>query len=185
MQSLAKELASRGHEITFITAFPLNQNLKNYREFKVEFEEDDKKFIDNFTSQLVKNPHEFDYLSNFRKFTGFLYKTGNKTLQADYTRRLMKEENFDLVFVGYFMTEYLVGLADHFKCPSIVFFSTELISSLSRMVGNPLAVAGVSHPMFKTNEMNFFGRLRNFILNGFDLFGLRIYFNYQGKKVYE
>lgn len=78
-------------------------------------------------------------------------------------KRLMKEEKFDLLIVGYFaMTESMLGLADHFKCPSILFSPTAAFTIMNQAMGNPLAASGTPHLMFPTNKMDFFGHFKSF-----------------------
>lgn len=36
LQELTKELASRGHEVTFVSFFPLEKPVKNHRDIKIE-----------------------------------------------------------------------------------------------------------------------------------------------------
>lgn len=48
---------------------------------------------------------------------------GNSSLHHPEVRRMMQEEKIDIVIVGFFMNNFLLGIADHFKCPSIVLSS--------------------------------------------------------------
>jgi len=78
----------------------------------------------------------------FRDFLNLIYNFGNATLQSNADlRQLMNEEQFDLVIVGFFFTDFMLGLADHFKCPSIVYSPSDEFSDLFEMIGNPLTDA--------------------------------------------
>ncbi len=74
-----------------------------------------------------------------------IYNTGNLTLNMPEMKKLMREEKFDLLIVGFFMTEFCLGLGDHFKVPTIVFSPAGLFSTLSNMVGNPLSPDGIEN----------------------------------------
>jgi UDP:flavonoid glycosyltransferase YjiC (YdhE family) len=182
MQVLAKALAKRGHEITFVSGFPFEKPIENYRDIKMHLSDEDSQEIED----MGKNPEAKNFFTLLGFFARMFYKVGNETLQSADVRKLMDEEQFDLVFTGYFMTEYLLGLATHFDCPSIVFFSGNVMSPLHKMVGNPLSPTGAPHAMLKSKEINTFAlRLKNFLMHGFDLLVMRPYFNYRARQIYE
>ncbi|KAG5674908.1 hypothetical protein PVAND_004853 [Polypedilum vanderplanki] len=185
MQVLAKALAKRGHEITFISGFPFDKPIENYRDIKIKLSDEDSREMEEMTKSMGGNPGSKSFFQLLGFFSRMFYKIGNDTLQSADVKKLMAEEQFDLVIAGYFMTEYLLGLATHFNCPSIVFFSGNLVSSLHKMVGNPLSPAGAPHGMLKSKEINTFKlRLQNFLLHGLDLLIFRPYFNYRARQIY-
>lgn len=118
VQALAKNLAERGHEITFISPFPLSKPVKNYRDIKLDFNDADTA---SFISQVTKNPKSVSKLDMMSQMPKLIFNFGNQTLQSSEIRTLMSEEQFDLLIIGFFFTDFGLGLADHFKCPSIVF----------------------------------------------------------------
>ena len=182
MQLLAKELANRGHEITFISPFPLSKPVKNYRDIKMELSKDDEKLFEEMSKTFTTGANVFKFLI---KLMDNLHRVSNDTLQSPWMREMMEKESFDLVITGYSMSEYLLGLADHFKCPSVVFWSGHVISSLTKMVGNPLSPDSVANAMISKKQMSFMNRVGNFLVNGIDLFIIRNYFNYRSKIIYE
>ncbi|CAG9797601.1 unnamed protein product [Chironomus riparius] len=182
MQLLAKELANRGHEITFISPFPLSEKVNNYRDVKIEISDRDAQLFEELSKKFTAGANIFKFAI---ELMNSLHRVSNDTLQSSWMREMMATENFDLVLSGYSMSEYQLGLADHFKCPSIVFWSGHVISSLTKMVGNPLSPEAVPNPMMSRKEMSFIGRVKNLLLNGLDLFVIRSYFNYRSKIIYD
>ena len=180
LQPLAVELANRGHEITYVSTFPIEKPVKNYRSIKIPFEEDDKKFL----SDIIKDPNGKGKIYLFKRVSNLIYKLGNETLQMKEMKKLMNEEKFDLVVVGFFLTEFMFGVADHFKCPSILFNPVSTNAMINQIIGNPLEVSSVPHFLLGKTEMNFINRVKNFVITGIELIATQ-YFKYRARQVYE
>lgn len=180
LQTLTKSLAARGHEITFVTTFTLNKKIKNHREIKVPFDESDKEFL----SEITRDPKGKGFTYMFPRLTKLIYTLGNQTLQMKEMRDLMENESFDLVIVGFFLTDFLFGVADHFKCPSILFSPAGTVALINEAMGNPLEPAAVAHMMLPVKKMDFVGRLKTFLMTGVELAFTR-YLKYRSKQVYE
>lgn len=179
LHELAKSLAERDHEITFVSLFSINKKpVMRYREISVKVDEKYFELYDEFAKSMKreKDPHYHDLNT----------QSSSMFIPFDEIENLMRTDKFDLVILGWFGAEYLIGLADHFKCPSIVFYSGNAFGPLHEIIGNPLGVSGASHPMLGgVKEMNFSGRLKNFIINGIDIFIMSKLFNAQARNVYE
>lgn len=179
LQTLSVALAEKGHEITFVSTYPLGKQVKNHRDIKIPFDEADKEFL----SEIAKDPKGKGITYIFPKLTGLIYKLGNETLQMKEMKKLMKEEKFDLVIVGYFLTEFMLGLADHFKCPSILFSPAQTFTVINQALGNPLGTSGTPHPLVPT-KMDFVGRLKTFLATSAELLTTQ-YLKYRARQVYE
>lgn len=181
LQVIAKELAKKNHDVTFVSAFPLSKPIKNYRDITIPFNEKDKEFL----SAITSNPSAASPLAMMQNMPKLIYGTGNATLQMPAMRKLMEEEQFDLLIVGFFMTEFMLGLGDHFKCPTIVFSPAGSFSTLNVMVGNPLSLNGAPHFIDLSLEMNFVGRIKNFLFNSLDYVVIRHLTQWYAKDVYK
>lgn len=178
LHELAKSLAERDHDIIFVSLFSINKKpVKNYRDVVVKVDEKYFELYDEFAKSIKreKDPN-IDELN---------LQSSSMFIPLDEIENLKRTKKFDLVIVGWFGAEYLIGLADHFKCPSIVFYSASAFGPLHEIIGNPLGVSGSPHPMLGSVEMNFAGRLKNFIVNGVDIFLISKLFNAQARRVYE
>lgn len=180
LQTLAISLAEKGHEITFVSTYPLGKQLKNYRDIKVPFDEADKEFL----SEIAKDPKGKGFVYMFPRLTSLLYRLGNETLQMKEMKKLMNEEEFDLVIVGYFLTEFMLGVADHFKCPSILFSPAATFTVINQALGNPLGTSGTPHILSGVTKMDFLGRLKTFVVTGVELTATQ-YLKYRARQVYE
>lgn len=180
LQPLAEKLAKKGHEVTYISPFPIDKPVKNYRSIPIPYDENDKKFI----SDIIKEPKGKGLFYTFQRLTGIIYKLGNETLQMKELRKLMDEEQFDLVVVGFFLTDFMFGIADHFKCPSIMFNPVSTTGMINQILGNPLEVSSVPHFLLGSVEMNFVNRVKNFLITGVEMFATQ-YFKYRARQVYE
>lgn len=182
LQALAKILAQKGHEITFVSLFPFDKKIDNYRDIKVESSDEDKELFDEIGKTMSDRKSPFKLMTIASKVT---YKIGSETLQSESMRQLMDNEKFDLVVIGYFLNEFLLGIADHFKCPSILFFSGSFFSTLNRIIGNPLLPEAIPHPIINGKELTFLMRVFNLLLNAADIFFTNFYFSPQSKDIYK
>lgn len=109
----------------------------------------------------------------------------NHTLNHPKMKKLMAEESFDLVMIGFFMNSFILGIADHFKCPSIIVTSMASMTMTNTMVGNPWGVSGVPH-LFMEHKgiMSFKQRVLNVFLLAVD-FGISSYLDYVAEKYYK
>ncbi|CAG9798502.1 unnamed protein product [Chironomus riparius] len=181
LQVLARALAEeRNHEITFLSAFPMWKNITNLREFAIPYDEHDRDYI----YEISANPENQGFLSIISQISKIYSKIGNNTLQMTEMKNLMKNEKYDLLILGYYTNEYMLGLGDHFKCPTVMFSLYNMIASLHRITGNPFDLAASNHFMIQGVKLDFRGRLKNLWIYGFDYFILKNMFEYYGKEVY-
>lgn len=200
-KALAKELANRGHEMTVVSAFPLSKPMKNYRDIKVDFPD---KLTSTFAFRLFIyfKFNEFSLAGIVAKFIedsgnkGAIIKnfnallfsgldSGNATMLDPQMQKLLKEESFDLVIVGFFLNHYLIGLGDHFKCPTILLSTAGAITMGNLILGNPLDISAIPHPFtgYK-NGMDFIQRLKNTLMYTVESFMVR-YIEYQQEVFYK
>ena len=66
-----------------------------------------------------------------------------------------------------------------------MFSSIGTMTALNKIVGNPLAVSSTKHVFLQSSELDFFGRVKNFLLHGVDHVMLYLYIHKMQKKVYE
>lgn len=180
LQALGKSLAERNHQVTFLSPFPLSKPVKNYRDIKLEYNDADAV---SFISEVTKDPKNSSMLQMMAKMPQLIFKLGNETLQSKEVRTLMRDEQFDLVIVGFFFTDFGLGLADHFKCPSIV-FSSGALWTLNRMVGNPISVSAAQSLLVRGDMTSFVNRMKAFFMSIMEV-AMAEYMKYGSKQIYE
>lgn len=179
---LGKSLAQRGHRLTFVTAFPSNQAIENFKEVKLPIKNEDLQLFDEINKAMSVGKEISNMLATFSRI---IFDIGNQTLQSSEVKDIMANHKFDLVILGYFMNDFVLGLADHFKCPSVVYFSGHILPALSRMVGSPLSPETIPHTMVKSKLLDFKLRVKNLLLNAVDILMQKFYFYPRAKAVYE
>lgn len=181
LQLLSLDLADNGHNITFVSTYPLERKVNNYRDVRIPFDEADKDFM----TEMASGGKSGSFFSSIRRVLALSSRIANETVQQREVRQLMNEETFDLVIVGQFLlTETMLGLADHFKCPSIVFSPAGVIVLLNQMTGNPLAVDGASHLMLNDKKMDFLERVKTFFATGLEIV-MTEYLKYRARQIYK
>lgn len=105
-------------------------------------------------------------LGGFLVAMDLIYERSEQVITHDIVQNLMKSnQKFDLFFLGYNINDMMLGLAGHFRVPTVIFSTIPPMKALRDMIGNPTAVA--SAPLFKETTANlkfsFFDRLGQFV----------------------
>lgn len=178
-QALLKELALRGHEVTMVSAFPLKNPPKNYRDVYVPIEDAFSTIMNDFMQGGSRN-----MMKLLPKIVRAAQDSSNDTINAPEFQRLVREEQFDLAVVGFFMNSFIIGVGELFRCPTVLYFSASG-SGLTNVVGNPVEVAAVPHLMLgPRNPMTFLDRVINTILHGIEKIML-MYIRHKELSYYE
>ncbi|XP_023025419.2 UDP-glucosyltransferase 2 [Leptinotarsa decemlineata] len=160
---LMKELADKGHEVTFINSFPQKVPIRNLRDISVE---EMKKPVAGYIAKL----RAFGQFSPWKQLEFML------SLGRTYTEVVLKNENvqnllnsnetFDLVIVEHFWNEAMAIFAHRFECPLVYMAPGPTSVFNSHLLANPSFPSYI--PNFLTaysSRMNFWERLRNSYLN--------------------
>jgi len=92
----------------------------------------------------------------------------NNSLFTSEFQKVMKEESFDLVIIGMFLGDFLLGVASHFNCPAIVLCTIQATPLVNNFVANPSSISTVRHAMVQgPNEasMTFLERVKNVVIS--------------------
>ncbi|XP_055609693.1 UDP-glycosyltransferase UGT4-like [Uranotaenia lowii] len=179
LQALMKNLAERGHEVTFVSMFPLSTPVKNYREVLVEGDDSFGPLMSSFMKGENRNMFKMMPI-----ILGGSLNYTNGTLQSPQFQKLVREEKFDLVVVGWFMNDFVVGVGSLFDCPTVLYCSAGFIS-LTNMVGNPVEVSSVPHLMLgNMGPMTFWDRVKNTLFNTVDS-GIKLYIKHTTRPFYD
>ncbi|XP_037030664.1 UDP-glucosyltransferase 2-like [Bradysia coprophila] len=168
-ESLMRELASRGHDVTVITTFKqIGKPIPNYRYIEVTVPEDPefKKAQEHMLKGAEKGEHFLKHFSTLVKAT-----TGqtSKILKSTAMDEI-KKEKFDLVVFGQFINDFQIGLAHHFNCPSVIITVFPAVKSVRDFVGNPDEFSSVPHLFIGANDrMTFTQRFLNVLISGMEM----------------
>lgn len=201
-EALMRELADRGHEIVIFSIFHRNDevyfyyivnttttfNGENFPKAPPEIYYRKLILIDELESfmsgvQVQKSP--LNMLQNIHKMMHLTFKAGKSTLADPRLKVLMEVESFDLVILKFFHNNFLLGVAEHFRCPTIMISAAELMPSTNYLMGNPLSIEAVPHNfLINDGPMNLWKRLLNFLLYSGELM-VNLWIDIQQKKIYE
>ncbi|KAH8292129.1 hypothetical protein KR054_006006, partial [Drosophila jambulina] len=161
-----KTLASRGHEVTSINAFPQKKPVKNFRDIPI------LEVFNNYNGELDKNIiKELDDPMNIWQENNFINKFFVGITRSVLTNKEVQEtllppgkDHYDLIIVEALRSDAYYGFAAHFNAPiiGISTFGTdynidELVGNVSPLSYIPLVTAGL------TDRMTFSERVKNFV----------------------
>lgn len=137
-QKLMVELASRGHEVTMVSTFPLEgQPPDRFQEVLIEPYQEAVEALSTFTGDENFLYHTVHSLNTMLRAT-------NASLMDPAVQELMASDDFDLIVMDFIYTSFQQGLAAHFKCPYVILVSTPTGYMINEMVGQPNNPEGVS-----------------------------------------
>ncbi|CAH0545939.1 unnamed protein product [Brassicogethes aeneus] len=157
--TLMKELVSRGHEVTFISAFQQKNPIKNLREVSLE-----KAIPENSDYKRTL----FDlHQATFWRQNDYVMEMGiehtKNILNLENVRNLLKEDkHFDLVIIENFVNDAFLGFGYHFNAPNILLAPGPMTYLSNYFVGNPSPSAYIPNisSRFGSN-MNLIERIKN------------------------
>ncbi|XP_011193322.2 UDP-glucosyltransferase 2 [Zeugodacus cucurbitae] len=161
VQSYLRTLASRGHEITSVSAFPQKTPLKNFRDITLQIEQShhDESVI-NAIGEMSESK-----LDQMKMVKDYILLTSLVILKNEEFQKLLhSNEQFDLIIIEVFCQDSLYALGHHFKAPMIGVstFGTDVV--IDQLVDNISPVAYVPAPSGKNlDRMNFWQRLDNLV----------------------
>ncbi|KAJ8961043.1 hypothetical protein NQ314_005972 [Rhamnusium bicolor] len=160
---LARELANRGHEVTFINAYPQKKAIKNLREISVEE-------IRGAMNVKKKQLYDVGQMSYIRILTWLNdYGSGytEDTLRVKEVQELLKSnEKFDLVVTEHFMNEAMLIFPYKFNCPSVILTPGPTMIFNNHLFANPSPSSYVTNILLNFgNHMSFWDRLKNTYYN--------------------
>jgi glucuronosyltransferase len=133
---------------------------------------------------MANSAKKSEMLLNFPSFVNTFASAANETFKTPEFQKIMKEESFDLVIVGYVINHFLLGLGDHFKCPTIVLATAGKLSIVNHLNGNLIDVAAVPYLLAPyQGTMNFPQRLKTFFIYSIDHL-IAQYMEYVNEKYY-
>ena len=113
-QPIFIELAKRGHEVVFISPFPMKNPPKGYRDIALT----EKGLFENYEQEMkeVFEMMEQNPITMFSEMFKSCAKTVEYTIIDKAVQELLKSktEKFDLVFLDTLMNEALLGLCNSF-----------------------------------------------------------------------
>ncbi|KAL5273914.1 hypothetical protein ACFFRR_000588 [Megaselia abdita] len=166
--STIQTMIERGHNVTVLTTIPIPNMKAN----------DSKTFRHIHLSSLDLQPSEMSKQisalvqeTNFNNFVKTMQVMANlqrNALRTEKFKQFLQENNtFDLMLLGYFGNDYLLGIGAHFECPvALITLGGPAMGPIGKFIGNPDEISYVPSPVLGIQQpMNFLNRTKNFIIN--------------------
>ncbi|XP_059219532.1 UDP-glucosyltransferase 2-like [Stomoxys calcitrans] len=169
VQPYLKQLASRGHEVTVVNAFPQKEKVKNFRDVPV------LEVHDNYAAIIANAQVQRNCWQDMTFLSGFCCNITETVLKNSEVQNLLKNEHFDLIILEVIHTDALYSLGRHFAAPMIGLssFGTDII--IDELMGNisPLAYAPQTTIGY-TEHMSYKERLHNAFSQLLELLHVRL-----------
>lgn len=155
-------------QVTVLSTFPVPQKTlpKLYHHIYTQVE-DTEEWV-NMRKRMLNNETKNDenQLKRFPKTLRMIARRSSEIVRHQTVRSLIESgQQFDLFILGYNLNDMMLGLAGHFRVPSVILSTIPAMKPLRDMIGNPAAVS--SAPLFsqanKIDVLSFRDRLRSFI----------------------
>ncbi|XP_075169698.1 UDP-glycosyltransferase UGT4-like, partial [Haematobia irritans] len=159
-----KTLASRGHELTVISAYPSKDNGSRYRDVAVMEAHEIQKY---YMAELDGNHNLW---SGLTFSSDFYYIVTRAVLRNPNVQNLLQRESFDLAIIEAANTDALYSFGPHFGIPIIGVsgFGNDII--IDELMGNPTPLAYIpSMATGFTEQMSFGEKLTNAVVQMLEL----------------
>lgn len=170
--NIIRPMIERGHDVTIVTTRAVKEPNLKFRHIKLKRPNIDR----SMTSQDKKG--FLKAMQSMVNITNNLLHLTNLTLNDPKMQKLMREESFDLVVLGYFFNDFFIGVAAHFKCPLIITLSGPPWQHLAKLMGNPPEISYISDLLSDLQQpMGFFDRVVSYVFSAVEI-GVFHYVNY-------
>uniref|UniRef100_A0A1I8PFJ0 UDP-glycosyltransferases domain-containing protein n=1 Tax=Stomoxys calcitrans TaxID=35570 RepID=A0A1I8PFJ0_STOCA len=167
--AVAKALADAGHDVTVLAT--TSDDAQAHRNAPYTFVGIEGPMFDNaFAQEMVNRP-----LPLYRRLNYILeqiFTMANETMNHEKMLQFLhshKAGDFDVVILGYFMNDFMLGMGAHFQCPIILSFMVQPIFPINRMIGNPAETSYVPNRFTGLKQpMRFWARVKNYLSSLFE-----------------
>lgn len=188
---LIKELINKGHEVTFITSNPINQDLgENYTEILIDpvynYKPDVSK---HFKTQGSQDYTDFSLVDFLKLLEIVGVKTTEHALKHPQVQEIFNRNDthdvYDLLIVEQFYQEAFLALSYKYDIPVIASSTLGYENHMSQMMGIITPWSYVPHGFLPFDDkMNFWERLKNTVASLYtDLYREFVYFPKQDALV--
>lgn len=181
--AVADALAQAGHDVTVIASGPNVRKQAKYKYIELATMGDHPLM----STDIVNKRQPF--WRRFGSFLSAINRNANGTHHNPRVQRFLQQHqagDFDLLLFGYFMNDFQLGLAGHFRCPIVVSFMIQPIFAVNKFVGNPSEPAYVPGIFgYLVQPMKFLERVKNMIVAMIEEIVIQTMMDYHESKYYK
>jgi hypothetical protein len=152
--NLLTKLATRGHEVTKISAFPDETKLENFRNVVIPVKQQLMVLLKEVVAQ-----GQFQGLIRFPGIMKLVHESVVEMFQNPEIEAIL-QQRFDLVIVGYIFSDISILLARQLHCPVVVLWPRASFYGIDSLIGNISPLSSVDYSALN-RKMNFVDRLKN------------------------
>ncbi|XP_065220398.1 UDP-glucosyltransferase 2-like [Planococcus citri] len=163
-QPIVKGLASRGHQVTVISAFKSNDNVPNYTEILISETEEHRNWVDTVT--IEDSANFVGARKVMENSVAMDLSHCNKVPDVEYIKQLIhftdKDNKIDLIMAEVYHLQCIHLLAHKLNVPLIIVQPLSIQMGADYFAGNPFvpSTTPMSYTAF-TTKMNFWQRFVN------------------------
>lgn len=176
--NLFENLARKGHNVTVISHFSQRNQIPNYRDIKIGNLTHFSPMMEGFSNLPTSTVAKIiaDYLLPIF-IMPIAELCGKITFESESVQEFLREkQNFDVILMEDFYSEFQWALVQHYNCPVVRFQTCMPWSWTGRRLANPGNPSYLTNIRFRpTRQMTFTDRVMNTLLYISDLFFFDFY----------
>lgn len=166
---LFRALAEKGHDVTVVSHYPLNEKILNYRDVEIGGLHDIFKNDLHNLEDLSKTPVTSRFTMYLTPWK--LFELGQLTCETAFSSKafqnFIRENNhYDIAILEFFNTDCFLTPLKKYSIPVVRVHSSSLMPWTSYRYGNPTTPSYIPHHFSDfSDKMNFIQRVENLLLN--------------------
>ncbi|EDW64151.1 UDP-glucosyltransferase 2 [Drosophila virilis] len=162
--SMIKTLAENGHNVTVVTMMKPTVTHKDIHVIVVPMTDEQEELLESQMNEMAGQKNSF-IDTMLRLMSGMrLMVDSQLELLSDPRFQRIYETKFDLMFMGYFINDFQLGVAAKLQVPVIVSWMQAPMLAVDELVGNPTETSYVPNlgtSLARGEKMGFVKRLQN------------------------
>lgn len=150
---------------------PPTEPIPNYTFIQLEMDAESTAALDIAKKSMLQEAEaKSGHFFNWNAFVQ-MHRMNKQFHRHPVVEQLKRDDHFDLIVFGWFLNDFNIGLAAHFKCPSVIISGMPAIKFLRDHVGNPSSVSYAPFHMYSINQytqMTFKQRIYNHLFVGIE-----------------
>lgn len=158
-QALSRELAVRGHDVTFLSIYPLKSEMKNHHDVVIT----SKEVQDTFQQCLDLAFDGINGMSQLIPWFKISARMQEYIITDPAVQKLIKSDvKYELCIIEILFNESLLGLTQKFGCKVVIMSTIGQIKYINPMLHSPMPASHIPHPYSTlSDKMNFIDRVKN------------------------
>lgn len=169
--------------MTIVTTLKLKDT--NSKHILLEPAEEERRLFEDGLNRMTTSKNSFERIIAHVVTVAYMTNMQYNVLKSSKFRKVLKEEKYDLLLLGYFFNDFQLAIAAQLNIPVLISWLVSPFGVVNSFTGNPNEMSYVPNLMVSDKQpMNFGQRLTTFLVSGV-FYGLEKYTNYKYEQYYE